>query len=420
MKRIKFEHLKPGDIILTASRSKAGMAIRLFTGGMVSHAMIYVQRGSIIDSTSDGVQARNLQRELFEDDEEVFAFRLRDELPPVQIARVVDFARSEIGTRYSMAEARSVVVGPKPRNRQEFCSRLIARAYQSIGIQLVHDHDYCSPEHLRISPMLIELSDLTEVVSEEEIASLAARPNPIAMTRDAQNMVLNFARGLAPDIENFQDLDLLVREHPEWDSLIAQAYRNSGYLELWKQELELHPWRYDHSAMEEMHNASSDEALRSYCIETIREAYSGGIRFAVNLAHYQASLTKGHRETLVLLIDLYEALMRNDHNRREVARAWLLKHYPDDVKEHMERVVPHSDLWFSIVDRVEPMLGVIARASIEAEQSKEICSSCGDDPAHDYRIANSAEVMPGVPALRLCDDCLAIRRGVGEHLELMD
>lgn len=35
-------------------------------GGIVSHAMICVQHGSFIDSTADGVQARNLQRELFE------------------------------------------------------------------------------------------------------------------------------------------------------------------------------------------------------------------------------------------------------------------------------------------------------------------------------------------------------------------
>jgi hypothetical protein len=243
---------------------------------------------------------------------------------------------------------------------------LVARAYQSVGVQLVPDHDYCSPEDLRKSPLLVELSDFTETVTPEEIAWQSARPNPIEMMRDTQNAVLNVARSLDASVENFEDVDRLVRERPAWDGASAQADRDSGYLELWKYELQTHPWRYDLGAMEEMHTASNRADLRSYCVETIREAYSGGIRFAVNLVHYQASLKAGHRETLVLLIDLYETLVRNDQNRREVARTWLLKHYPDDVAAHMERVEPHSDLWFSVVDRVEPMLGVIARASIRA------------------------------------------------------
>lgn len=383
--------------------------------------MICVQRGSIIDSTSDGVQARNLQRELFEDDEAFFAFRMKEELPTHQISQIIDFARSEIGTRYSKTEAaRSVLGGPKPRTKREFCSRLVARAYQSVGVQLVPDHDYCSPEDLRNSPLLIELRDVSESIAADEIAWMETQANPIQMTQDAHNEVLSVARQLDASIENFQDLDRLVRERPEYDAVIAKAYRETGYLDLWKHELGTHPWRYDLDEMLSMQNASNLEELRDYCIETINEAYSGGIRFSVNLIHYQQAQKIARRETLEQLIALYKTLVQNDQNRREVARTWLLKNYPDDVKRHMERVKPHSELWFSIVDRVEPNLGALARIVIEAKQSKEICSSCGDEPATDYRIANSAEAMPGVPSLRLCEECHSIRLGFGEKLELLD
>ena len=129
VKRIKIDRLEPGDIILTASTTKMGKVIRASTGGIVSHAMICVQHGSLIDSTAAGVQAWNLQRELFEDDERVFGFRSREPLPPVTVARIVDFARSEIGARYSKPEAvRSLLGGPKLRNAKQFCSRLVARA----------------------------------------------------------------------------------------------------------------------------------------------------------------------------------------------------------------------------------------------------------------------------------------------------
>jgi len=418
MKRIKSEKLQPGDIILTARQTKAGKTVRLATGGDVSHAMICVQHGSFIDSTSHGVQAWNLQREFFDDEEGVFGFRLRESLSPALMAQAIDFARSQIGARSTVEAARTVVGGRKPRSPQQFCSRLVARTYASIGIHLVTDKDYCTPEDLRRSPLLEELSDLTETVTNEEFERWQRRANPIQMQHDAQNAVLAVARRLSPHIENFTDVDRLVREHPEFDAVIAQAYRDSGYLDLWKHELRANPWRYSLELMESITDPAMLADLRVACVETIREAYSGGKRFAVNLAYYEVAHSQNPRETLALLIALYETLVRNDHLWRETARAWLLRRHPEDVHRYMERIVPHSDLWFLTVDRVEPRLAAIARMSIEREGSVEVCSSCGD-AARDYRIANADEAMPGVPSLRLCDDCVAIRRSFGERLEPM-
>lgn len=420
MKCIDIDRLQPGDIILTASKSATGKLVRLASKGDVSHAMICVQHGSIIDSTSEGVQARNLQREFFSDDEQVSAFRLREALPPLEIQKVVDFARSEIGTRYSKIEAaRSVAPIGKPRGRRQFCSRLVARAYASVGIRLVADQDYCTPEELRKSGLLQELDDISVPVSAEEVAAMSKRSNPLQLMREAQNEILAFVRSLDPEVENFTDVDRVVRDHPEWDAAIADAYRKSGYLDLWGHELSAHPYRYDLALMEEVAELRLLADMRAYCVGTIREYYSGGVRFSANLAHYEASQQESPRETVGLLIDLYQTLVRDHERRVETARQWLAKHFPEDVDQHLERIVPHTPLWFSIVDRVEPRLGAIARMSISSEQSVEVCSSCGD-PANDYRIANAAEAMPGVPALRLCDDCVVIRRGFGEILEAMD
>lgn len=78
--------------------------------------------------------------------------------------------------------------------------------------------------------------------------------------------------------------------------------------------------------------------------------------------------------------------------------------------------MPHSEQWFSIVDRVEPALGQIARLSIHHMKSLEVCSACCD-PAEDYLLVNAAEMMPGVPSLRLCVDCVEIRQSGGEILK---
>lgn len=420
MKRINLDRLRPGDIILTARTTKVGKTVRLTTKGQVSHAMIYVQYGSIIDSTPNGVQARNLQREFFDDSEKVFGFRLREEISPEKIANVINFARGETGARYSKTEAvRAVLRVKKSRNKRQFCSRLVARAYGSIGIHLVADEDYCTPEELRLSPLLRELSDLTEEVTVDEIDIIQRVPDLTKATHDSQNYILNVARRLDPNVESFNDLNSLLQKHPEHDAILAEAYKNSGYLTLWQIDFDNHPYRYDVDLMEAASKPEDLIDLRKYCIETIREAYSGSLRFAINLRHYQHLQRSGSRETLKLLIQLYKTLVSNDQLRRETARSWLLRHYPKDVELYMERITPHTDQWFSIVDLVEPMLGIVARASIEREGSLEVCSSCGDPP-NDYRLVNSANKMPGVPSLRLCRDCVEIRRAGGEVLEVIN
>ncbi|MDX8437104.1 YiiX/YebB-like N1pC/P60 family cysteine hydrolase [Mesorhizobium abyssinicae] len=412
MKRIKIDSVAPGDILFTARPDSK--LIRFATQGIVSHAMICVQHGSFIDSTMDGVQARNLQRELFEDDEKVFHFRLKEPVAPEILSNVIDYARAEIGARYSLPEAiRSVGGVRKPRSNRQFCSRLVARVYKRAGIDLVSDADYCSPEDLRRSPLLVEVPASTETVSAEELEWSRARDNPISATHRAQNAVLDAARSVDPGVENFNDLYSLLVKRPDADPIIAAALRESGYLDLWRTEFDLHPWRYVPGLIDKISGSSED--LRDYCIGTVREAYSGNIRFAVNLVLLRALHVQYPRETFRQEIDLYETLVRNDQKRREVAYKWLSDHYPDDLKRNMEQIEPHSAYWYSIVDRVEPHLAALSRHAVEAEGGTNVCS-CGDKPTLDYRLVNGAETMPGVPSLRLCGDCIEIRRGMGNVL----
>lgn len=410
MKRIQIDSVQPGDILFTARQGKISKTIRSATSGVVSHAMICVQYGSFIDSTSDGVQARNLQRELFEDDEQAFHFRLKT--PPSQevLKEIIEYARAEIGVQYSIIEAlRSVATVYKPRSKKQFCSRLVARAFKMAGVELVPDADYCSPEDLRCSPLLMEIPIKFESVSDEKLAWMSNRPNPIQATHNAQNAVLDAARSIDSEVESFNDLYGLLVRNPEADQVIAAALVKSGYLELWKMEVEKHPWRYTHGLTEKL--SASRQDVRDYCIGTVKEAYSGGIRFAINLVQLRVLLRQHPRQSFCLKIALYETLIRNDQNRREVAYDWLHRHYPDLLKQHMEEIEPHTPYWWSVIDRVEPQLAALSRRQAFVSEGRiDVCSSCGDQPASRYRVVNGAETMPGVPSLRLCDDCVGIRR----------
>lgn len=410
MKRIKIDSVLPGDILFTARRGKPSKLIRFATNGEVSHAMICVQQGSFIDSSADGVQAWNIQRELFEDDEQVFLFRLKETLRPEVLTQIVNNARAEIGARYSVREAVRTVYGVrKPRSKRQFCSRLVARVYKNAGIELVPDADYCTPEDLRCSPLLNEILIETEQVSDEEIQWWAARCNPIQAMHEAQNSVLDTARSFEPNLESFDDLFQLLVRCPEADDTIAYALQDSGYLDLWKLEVKSHPWRYDSNIIDSMNTSEQAEALKDYCISMVREAYSGGLRYAISLVQLRTLYRQYPRQSFQLEINLYETLVRNDQTRREIAYGWLLKRYPSDLEQYMEQIEPHSTHWYSIIDSVEPHLAALSRLAVANKRSSEVCSSCGDQPTTDYRVVNAAEIMPGVPSLRLCEECFSIR-----------
>lgn len=415
MKRIKIDSVIPGDILFTARPGKISKTIRFTTGGVVSHAMICVAHGSFIDSTSDGVQARNLQRELFEDDEQAFHFRLNN--PPERqiLAQVIDYARAEIGARYSIIDAaRSVSSLRRSSSKRQFCSRLVARVYKQAGIELVPDTDYCTPEELRRSSLLEDLPVEFETVTVEDLAWMSDGQNPVKAMHDAQNAVLEAARSVDSKIENFNDLYILLVSRPEADQVIADALESSGYLKLWKKEVDGHPWRYTDGLMDKL--SEPPELLRDYCIGTVKEAYSSGVRFAINLVQLKALQKQHPRRAFCLEIALYEALVRNDQSRREIAYDWLQRHYPDLLKQHMEEIEPHTPYWWSVIDRVEPQLAALSRHAVASEGSTDVCSSCGDQPVASYRMVNGAETMPGVPSLRLCEDCIEIRRGMGDIL----
>jgi hypothetical protein len=49
----------------------------------------------------------------------------------------------------------------------------------------------------------------------------------------------------------------------------------------------------------------------------------------------------------------------------------------------------------------------------------DVCSVCGDDPAADYRLEKPFRPAAGPDTLKLCEDCIEIRRNMGEPFEVM-
>tara|TARA_R110002124_G_scaffold5786_11_gene36355 strand:+ start:35826 stop:36803 length:978 start_codon:yes stop_codon:yes gene_type:complete len=238
--------LQIGDIILTAQAGFTSKAVRLSTNCQFSHAILYVGEGSYIHSDSLGVHSNNIQRLLFEKPSHVEVRRLKDK---TLIDRAVMFARSQIGTRYSIKESvrtkNPIYNTGKAKTKKQFCSRLVAQSYEYAGIKLVKNSDYCSPKDLQNSTLTDEINDVLRAANNSEIC-FANSPSPLQRQAEVTNHILDSVRKLTlQDVQNFEELDTFVIENPTYDKEITNIVRASGYLTLFNHELTQNPWRYD-------------------------------------------------------------------------------------------------------------------------------------------------------------------------------
>lgn len=246
MKRLRHTALQVGDIILTTSMAAVSKAIRVATRSDISHAMVYVEDRSVIDATGEGVQARNTQRLLFEDECSIHVLRLRAGFVDEQLEVVRTYLRSRIGTQYSAREAIQTALGGARRwSKKQFCSRLVAQAFAEAGIMLVNNPNFCSPADIKDSPLLFAVADATIDVSIEEEALWEGLEDTPQLMRNAINVILDGARVKDNAIQTFDDLHHHLAEHPEDDSYVCDLLDKSGYLTLWQAEKGKSPWQYD-------------------------------------------------------------------------------------------------------------------------------------------------------------------------------
>ena len=270
-----------GDIILTTTPKLVSKGIRKITKSDISHAMIYVDGYSVIDATGEGVQARNTQRLFYEESCSIHVLRCKKTLSPESVRIIVDYVRQQIGVRYSKREAISTVAKHLTQvTRKQFCSRLVAQAYHEAKISLVKDADYCTPENLRQSSILFEVSGATIPISKEDVRRWENHPDINEVTRNAINAILDGARHKAPSVEELNDIDAHLIESPDDDAFIYQLYMSSGFLDIWKTNVTQNPWQTDLEKMESW--IGQTEFLEKYCRSTLSEGTAGQDRFSRN------------------------------------------------------------------------------------------------------------------------------------------
>ena len=412
MKKLNEASLNVGDIILTTTTEFISKTIQTVTKSDISHAMVYVEEYSVIDATAEGVQARNTQRLYFEDNCAVYALRYKGGLSAEQSTKICRFVRTRVGTQYSKVEAfKTVLTGKHQWNEKQFCSRLVAQAYNSAGLDIVDDKNFCSPANIKKSAVLDDVQAAIKTVSTEEWMFWEGREDLPQMMRDATNLILDGLRKKNRSIQNFDDLNQFLIEHPHEDSYVCELLETSGYLTLWEIEKKKNPWQYDIILM---HNFSANQSnVESYCLTALSNEQGDINRFVLNRGGYASLYDRFGLRAFKLMKDLYQRLSELHQRRFEVASEWL---NANDLGETPEErcLLPHSLDWFNALETWEPRQALMTKAAIRAAGHVQICSICGDEPANDYRLKLGARLPGGVDTYRLCNFCLKIRRQAGE------
>ncbi|URX62062.1 hypothetical protein KR767_18755 [Luteibacter anthropi] len=249
--------LEPGDILLSTSRTLAGLAIRGATGTPWSHAMLYDNK-LIIHADRDGVFTRNPQRCLFGKGEgAVYRLSEKDE---TFASKACQFAKNLLGGLYSVPDA---IASSALRNTStesltdgQFCSRLVAQAYLAAGVALVPNPAYCFPSDLILRENLvfevteaIRPADETDFAINKTVDTLAiAQARTYAWLTPVSALIREKKLGRATTIAQVFDA---VKTHPgELDSEVARHIAASGYTKNFELDREINPYRYNVKAFE--------------------------------------------------------------------------------------------------------------------------------------------------------------------------
>lgn len=240
---LEMDALREGDVLLTSEKSISSKVVRGATLGRFSHAILYVGHGSYIHSDARGVHSANIQRLLFDAPSRVKVLR---PLKSASAAQATMYARSQIGKEYSIREAVRTKVGARSRKEnKQFCSRLVAEAFEYAGYKIVGTPSYCSPDDIDRSPFFEEVPGVARIATEAEI-DFSQSFNPIQRQSEVTNTILSAARRITKsDVQSLEELTLFVNSNPSYADGIVKIYEKSGYLTMWQLEMEKNPWRYD-------------------------------------------------------------------------------------------------------------------------------------------------------------------------------
>ena len=78
---------------------------------------------------------------------------------------------------------------------------------------------------------------------------------------------------------------------------------------------------------------------------------------------------------------------------------------------------PHTPEWFRAQKAFAPAKAAMTQVAVRFGANLNVCSICGDEPAQDYQLIDEFMEDDALATIRLCDDCLRIKKAI--HREIL-
>lgn len=211
--------LRAGDILLMNSYHE-GIRSRM-NGCIYDHAAIYVGDAFLLESDGLSVTQYHIYSYGFKELDHACVLRLKN-ASQRELNQLVINARQQLGKGYSTRDAVSVPeykdTDEKAHSDKTFCSRYVAKVYNSIGIDIVNNADYCEPDDFLASDKFIKLDDGLQPATEEMMRTVmqtqAEREKTDTTLLEAYQ---KFGKLYGESVQSFDDIQLQATKHPELD-----------------------------------------------------------------------------------------------------------------------------------------------------------------------------------------------------------
>lgn len=304
------EKLKPGDILFERYYSEDSNIISQITRCHYTHVALYLGGSSCIESTLGIVCASNPAYNVFGHKQDLCVKRLREEYRnSFLINKAAWYARTLVGTAYSIPDAAMVYKKSQRESanyNRQFCSRLVAQSFEYAGIRLAKDPSFCSPAELFNREELEVIDDAVIEISKDKAKErLTGGAILTEQSGIIENLLSQIREITSADIQTIEQIFDFVLQDPTYDKTIASIINDSGYLDIWRKDLENNPWYEDEYQMAEHCNNDMD------ALEAVISASKWLYLFYSRLKKDFEGLYQGKcLECLKQQVSLYDALFK--------------------------------------------------------------------------------------------------------------
>lgn len=226
--------LKKGDILLINTYDER---MHRLQNSQHDHAALYAGDASIIESDGCGVTLNHIFSYGFKSPDDAIVLRCISDSELIREG-VVFYARTAMGMEFGPDEAKRVreyesTNNPAEKNRM-FCSRLVAKSYEIMGVQLVQNSNYCPPASFLKSNKLIRVENALEPANDD-LRRIVAIHSKVRENADNVEMLVDLLQEMSlfygMDIQKMEQLIDAAIQHPEKDDeAVNQLLRTNYYL----------------------------------------------------------------------------------------------------------------------------------------------------------------------------------------------